>query len=41
MQTETRFLEWWRLISENRCDGCAHSQEDEYNEAPKEFLHQT
>ena len=29
-----------RLISKNRFDGCAHSQEDQYNEAPKDFLHQ-
>jgi hypothetical protein len=41
MKTETSLLEWWWLISEKRCDGCAHSQEDEYNEAPKEFLNQT
>ena len=39
--TETRFLEWWWLISEKRCDKCAHLKEDEYNEAPKVFLHQT
>jgi hypothetical protein len=31
-------LEWWQLISEKRCDGYTHSQEDEYNEALKEFL---
>jgi hypothetical protein len=35
---KTSLLEWWWLISEKRCDGCAHSQEDEYNEAPKSFL---
>jgi hypothetical protein len=27
MQRKTSLLEWWRLISEKRCDGCAHSQE--------------
>jgi hypothetical protein len=37
---KTSLLEWWQLISEKRCDGYAHSQEDEYNEAPKSFLHQ-
>ena len=31
-------LEWWQLISKKGCDGYAHSQEDEYNECPKEFL---
>jgi hypothetical protein len=32
-------LEWWQLIFEKRCDGYAHSQEDDYyNETPKEFL---
>jgi len=32
-------LEWWRLISEKRCDGCAHLQEcDSYNETPKALL---
>ena len=31
-------LEWWQLISEKICDGYAHSQEDGYNEAQKEFL---
>jgi hypothetical protein len=31
-------LEWWWLISENRCDGNAHSQEEGYNEALKAFL---
>jgi hypothetical protein len=25
-------------ISKKRCDGYAHSQEYEYNEAPKDFL---
>ena len=28
-------LEWWQLISEKRCDGYSHSQEDDYNEALK------
>jgi hypothetical protein len=41
MQTETSLLEWWHLISEKRCDDYAHSQEDQYNEAPKAILHQT
>jgi hypothetical protein len=32
-------LEWWHHISEKRCDGYAHLQEDDvYNEAPKVFL---
>jgi hypothetical protein len=31
-------LEWWKLISEKRCDGYSHSQEDDYNEALKAFL---
>jgi hypothetical protein len=33
-------LEWWQLISEKRCDGYAHSQEDDdvYIEDPKAFL---
>jgi hypothetical protein len=31
-------LEWWQLISEKRCDGYSHSQEDDYNEDLKEFL---
>jgi hypothetical protein len=31
-------LEWWQLISEKRCDGYSHSQEDGYNEARKAFL---
>ena len=31
-------LEWWQLIYEKRCDGYAHSQEDDYNEALKAFL---
>jgi hypothetical protein len=35
---ETSLLEWWRLISEKRSDSCAHSQEDDYNEALKAFL---
>jgi hypothetical protein len=34
-------LEWWQLISEKKCDGYSHSQEDDcYNEAPKAFLTQ-
>jgi hypothetical protein len=41
MQTETSLLEWWKLISEKRCDNYTPLQEDEYNEAPKTFLHQT
>jgi hypothetical protein len=41
MQTETSLPKWWQLISEKRCDDDDHSQEDEYNEAPKAFLHQT
>jgi hypothetical protein len=39
MQTKTSLLEWWHRISEKRCGGYDHSQEDEYNEVPKEFLH--
>jgi hypothetical protein len=31
-------LEWWELISEKRCDGCTHLEEDHYNEDLKEFL---
>jgi hypothetical protein len=32
-------LELWQLISEKRCDGYLHLQEDDcYNEAPKAFL---
>jgi len=31
-------LEWWHIISEKRCDNYAHSQEDEHNEALKDFL---
>jgi hypothetical protein len=38
MYIETNFLEWWQLISEKRCDNYDHSKEDEYNEAPNEFL---
>jgi hypothetical protein len=38
MQRKTSLLEWWRLISEKRCEVCAHSQEDDYNEALKAFL---
>jgi hypothetical protein len=31
-------VEWWELISEKRCDGYSHSQEDDcYNEAPRPF----
>jgi hypothetical protein len=33
MQQNTSLLEWSRLISEKRCEGCAQSQEDDYNEA--------
>jgi hypothetical protein len=38
MQRKTSLLEWCRLISEKICDGCAHSQEHDYNEDLKEFL---
>jgi hypothetical protein len=38
MQQKTSLLEWWRPISEKRCDGCAHSQEADYNEPLKAFL---
>jgi hypothetical protein len=33
-------LEWYQLISEKRCDGYTHSQEDDdvYNEALEAFL---
>ena len=41
MHTETSLLEWWWLIYEKICDDYTHLQEDEYNEAPKAFLHQT
>jgi hypothetical protein len=37
MQRKKSLLEWWRLISEKRCDCCAHSQEYGYNEALKAF----
>jgi hypothetical protein len=37
MQRKTGLMEWWRLISEKRCDGYDHSQEDGYNEALKAF----
>jgi hypothetical protein len=37
MQWKTSLLEWWWLIFEKRCDDCAHSQEDGYNEALKAF----
>jgi hypothetical protein len=35
---ETSLLEWWRLISQKRCDGSAQSQEEGHNEALKAFL---
>jgi hypothetical protein len=38
MQRKTSLLEWWWLIFEEIFDGCAHSQEDNYNEALKSFL---
>jgi hypothetical protein len=38
MQQKTSLLEWWRLIFEKRCGGCAHLQEDDYNEDMKAFL---
>jgi hypothetical protein len=38
MQRKQACLEWWWLISEKRCDGSAHSQEEGYNEALKAFL---
>jgi hypothetical protein len=31
-------LEWWQLISEKRCDGYSHSQEDDYNEDLKDLF---
>jgi hypothetical protein len=31
-------LEWWQLISEKRCDGYSHLQEDGYNEALEAFF---
>ena len=37
MQRKTSLLDWWWLIFEKRCDDCAHSQEDGYNEALKAF----
>jgi hypothetical protein len=37
MHWKTSLLEWWRLIFEKRCDGCAHSQDYRYNEALKAF----
>jgi hypothetical protein len=40
MQRKISLLEWWRFISEKKCDGCAHLEEDGYNEALKEFLQQ-
>jgi hypothetical protein len=33
-----KYLEWWHLISEKRCDGYSLSQEDDYNEALKAFV---
>ena len=38
MQWKTSLLEWWLLISEKRCDSYAHSQEEYYNEALKEYF---
>jgi hypothetical protein len=38
MQWKTSLLEWWRLISEKRCDSYVHSQEDDYNESLNAFL---
>jgi hypothetical protein len=38
MQQKTSLLEWWRLISAKKCDGCANSLEDHYNEDLKAFL---
>ena len=38
MQRKTSLLERWRRISEKRCDGCAHSQEYDYNKDLKAFL---
>jgi hypothetical protein len=38
MQSENKLARMVELISEKRCDGYAHSQEDEFNEALKEFL---
>ena len=35
---KTSLLKWQQLIFEKRCDGYAHSQEDDYNEALKSFL---
>jgi hypothetical protein len=37
MQWKISLLECWWLISDKRCDGCAHLQEDDYNEALKDF----
>jgi hypothetical protein len=31
-------MECWWLIFEKRCDGCAHLEEDDYNEDLKAFL---
>ena len=38
MQRKTSLLECWWLIFEKRCDGCAYSKEDDYNEALKAFF---
>ena len=38
MHQKTILLEWWQLIYEKICDGCAHLQEDDYNEDLKSFL---
>ena len=37
---KTSLLEWWQCIFEKRSNDYAQSQEDEYNKASKEFLHQ-
>jgi hypothetical protein len=41
MERKTSLLEWWGIISKERCDNYAHSQEDNYNEALKVFLQYT
>jgi hypothetical protein len=38
MQRKTSLLEWWWFIYEKRCEGWAHSQEEDYNEDLKTFL---
>jgi hypothetical protein len=38
MLWKTSLLEWWQIIFEKRCEGCAHSPEVHYNEALKAFL---